>query len=294
MAKVIAPFRIEGTFDDLNFYMASNENLVRQKGNSGITKEQFAENPIFDRIRQQSSEFGRCCHKSKVFRLLAKQFYDKAKEVSFAGRVNKLLVEILQEDTMNRIGERKVENGLQIPELSEILVHFEGNTLRPLKKIVKKEILFDWQQNKCNLTSINAEKDILWPEPEANQLHLQVAIANWNCKEDTFENQYSNEIILEKANTETTIEFKIDQLQTKDLWIAYLFVGFTNKERRKTKALHKKWNTTTIIGIENFVRLNLPVLSLTKYRSIEVLMKNKTLFQQASTTLSLTIVELLH
>ena len=267
MAKVIAPFRIEGTFDDLNFYMASNENLVRQKGNSGITKEQFAENPIFDRIRQQSSEFGRCCHKSKVFRLLAKQFYDKAKEVSFAGRVNKLLVEILQEDTMNRIGERKVENGLQIPELSEILVHFEGNTLRPLKKILKKELLFDWQQNKCNLTSINAEKDIIWPEPEANQLHLQVAIANWNCKEDTFENQYSNEIILEKANTETTIEFKIDQLQTKDLWIAYLFVGFTNKERRKTKALHKKWNTTTIIGIENFVRLSLPVLSLTKYRS---------------------------
>jgi hypothetical protein len=51
MAKVIAPFMIKGTLDDMNFYMASNENLVRQKGNSGITKEQFAKNPIFNRIR---------------------------------------------------------------------------------------------------------------------------------------------------------------------------------------------------------------------------------------------------
>ena len=160
MAKVIAPFKVKGTIDDLSFYIASNENLVRQKGNSGITKEQFAKNPIFNRIRQQSSEFGSCSQKSKVFRLLAKEFYDKAKEVSFAGRVNKLLFEILQEDVTNKIGERKVENGLQIPELEEILVHFEGNILRPLKNVLKKKATFDWKQNKSNLTSINVEKDI--------------------------------------------------------------------------------------------------------------------------------------
>lgn len=252
MAKVIAPFKIKGTFDDMSFYIASEENLVRQKGNPGVTKEEFAKNPIFNRIRQQSSEFGRCSEKSKVFRLLAKQFYDKAKEVSFAGRVNKLLVEILQEDTTNKIGERKVENGLEIPELDEILIHFEGNKLRPLKKVLKKKITFDWKQNNCDLTAINVEKDILWPEPEANQIHLQLGIANWNCKEDKFENQYSNEIILEKDNTEKTIVFKLKQLQTKDLWIAYLFIGFSNKEQRSTIPLHKKWNTTTIIGIQSF------------------------------------------
>ena len=252
MAKVIAPFKVKGTIDDLSFYIASNENLVRQKGNSGITKEQFAKNPIFNRIRQQSSEFGSCSQKSKVFRLLAKEFYDKAKEVSFAGRVNKLLFEILQEDVTNKIGERKVENGLQIPELEEILVHFEGNILRPLKNVLKKKATFDWKQNKSNLTSINVEKDIYWPEPEANQIHLQVAIANWNCKDDKFENQYSNEIILDKENTEKTIDFKLEKLQTKDLWMAYLFIGFSNKERRNSIPLHKKWNTTTIIGIQNF------------------------------------------
>ncbi len=252
MAKVTAPFEIEGTIDDLNFYKASEQNLVRLKGKPGITKEKFANNPIFNPIREHGTEFGSCVLKSRVFRLLAKQFYDNAKEVSFAGRVNQLLFEILEEDTTNKKGERKLEIGLQIPGLHEILINFEANKLRPLNKVVKKKVTFDWKQNKINPTTINTEKDINWPEPDANRIHFQLTIANWNYKEDKFENHYSNEIILEKNDSEAPLEFQINKLQTKDLWIAYLFIGFSNKERRKTKPLHKKWNTTTIIGIQNF------------------------------------------
>ncbi len=252
MAKVIAPFEIIGTINDLNFYKASEQNLVREKGKPGVTKKQFAENKVFDKIRQHSTEFGNCAKKSITFRQLAKQFYDKAKEVSFAGRVNQILFEILEEDTSQPIGARKLENGLQIPKLDQILVNFEGNRLRPLHKILKRKITFDWTQNNINLTTINLEKEIVWPEPVANQIHLQLAIANWNYREDKFENQYSNEIIIEKTNKKTDITFKLDKLQTKDLWIAYLFIGFSNKERRKTKLLHKKWNTATIIGIKKF------------------------------------------
>ncbi len=252
MAKVTSPIEITGTIDDFNFYKASEQNLVRLKGKPGITKEQFANNPIFNPIKKHGTEFGSCVRKSRVFRLLAKQFYDRAKEVSFAGRVNSLLFEILEEDTTNKIGERKLEIGLQVPELEELLVNFEGNKLRPLKKVLNKKVTFDWKNRNINLKSSNVEKDIHWPEPEANRIHFQIAIANWNYKEDTFENHYSNEIILEKTDSEVDLKFQISKLQTKDLWIAYLFIGFSNKERRKTKPLHKKWNTTTIIGIKNF------------------------------------------
>ena len=254
MAKVRAPFEIIGTLDDLTFYKSSGQNLVREKGKPGITKEQFATNEIFNPIREHGKEYGYCSLKSRVFRLLAKQFYDRAKEVSFAGRVNKLLFEILEEDTSSERGERKLENGLQIPDLDEILLHFEGNKLRPLDKVLQKKVTFDWCQNTINFASMNVVKDINWPEVEANQVHLQLAIANWNCKEDTFENHYSNEIILERSNAESLLAFQLDKLQTKDLWIAFLFIGFSNKKRRKIKPLHKKWNTTTIIGIQNFNR----------------------------------------
>ena len=252
MAKVSAPFEIIGTLDDLAFYKSSGQNLVREKGKPGITKEQFATSEIFIPIKKHGIEYGYCSLKSRVFRLLAKQFYDRAKEVSFAGRVNKLLFEILEEDTLNQRGERKLEIGLQIPDLDEILLHFEANKLRPLDKVFYKNITFDWHENTINLNSINVDKDINWPEVEANRIHFQLAIANWNCKEDTFENHYSNEIILERSNVESLLEFQLNKLQTKDLWIAFLFIGFSNKERRKIRPLHKKWNTTTIIGIQNF------------------------------------------
>lgn len=251
MAKVIAPFKIVGTLNDMTFYEASNQNLVREKGKSGITKKQFKENPIFDKIRQQGTEFGSCSRKSRVFRLLAKQFYDQAKEVSFAGRVNRLLFEILEEDTSQPRGKRTLENGLQHQGSIELLLHFEGNTLRPLKHVLKKKVVFDWKKSKINLSRINVVNDILWPEPEANQVHLQLALANWNYKEDTFEHHYSNEICIEKLDQTTTLSFTIDSLQTQNLWLAYIFIGFSNKERNRTKPLHKKWNTTTIIGVSD-------------------------------------------
>ena len=252
MAKVTSKIKIVGSIDDLNFYEASEQNLVRLKGKPGITKEKFAKSRIYDPIRNHAREFGYCIKKSRVFRLLAKQLFDKAKEVSFAGRVNQLLFEILEEDTINKKGNRKLENGLKIPELDEIILHFEANKLRPLKKVVNKEISFDWKKNQCNLTSINVLKDINWPEPDANRIHFQLAVANWNCKEDKLENHYSNEIILEKNDSEEPLEFQLNELQTHNLWLAFIFIGFSNKERRKTNLLHKKWNTTTIIGIKNF------------------------------------------
>ena len=61
MAKVIAPFKISGTLDDINFVVtADGENYARMKGKTGITSKQFKNNPIFDRIRHQGTEFGQC------------------------------------------------------------------------------------------------------------------------------------------------------------------------------------------------------------------------------------------
>lgn len=138
MAKVIAPFKIVGTLDDLVFYISGDGNFVREKGMPGVTKEQFKANPVFDRIRQQSTEFGSCVVQSRVFRLLFKQFYDRAKEVSFAGRVNQLLFDILKEDQENPIGKRKIASGLATQEGKEFLLGF-GQYVADFALYLKKE-----------------------------------------------------------------------------------------------------------------------------------------------------------
>lgn len=132
MAKVIAPFKISGTLDDLNFINSQEGNFVRMKKERALTSEEFKKNPIFDRIRQQGKEMGYCAIKSRQFRMLAVQFFKKSKEGSFAGRANKILLEILAEDNLNPTGQRTLEEGMKSPFLNEILVGFEGNKYRPL------------------------------------------------------------------------------------------------------------------------------------------------------------------
>lgn len=250
MAKVISNIKLRGTLGDITYYNASNQELAREKGDSGITKKQFAENPIFTKIKQHGKEFGRCARQSRVFRLLAKPFYDRAKEVSFAGRVNALLFEVMEEDTIHPRGARTLAQGLAHPESASLFLHFEGNKLRPLKRVLKKPVVFDWDQYAISLTSLHAEADLLWPEPDANQVHLQVAVANWNYTSNTFEHHFSPEIIVGREDMVVPLSFPVARLSAQDLWFAYLFIGFSNKERKKTKFLHKKWNTATIIGVK--------------------------------------------
>ena len=247
MAKVLAPFQIVGTIDDLTFYNTTDGNIVRQKGKSGITKKQFQENPIYDTFKKHNIEFGSCALKSGIFRALVKQFYDQAKEGSFAGRVNKLLFEILEEDTQNEHGKRKLENGLKTKDGKELLLNFEANKTRPLDKTWKTKIKFNWENLNLNSKTVNPEKDINWPEVDANQVHFQLAIVNWNYEKETFETNYSNQITFEKNNIKQTLNWTIETPKEKNLWIAYLCVSFSFKERKKTKLVHKKFNTATIL-----------------------------------------------
>jgi hypothetical protein len=41
MAKVVAPFLIKGTIDDINFVVTANGNYARTKGKTGVTAEEF-------------------------------------------------------------------------------------------------------------------------------------------------------------------------------------------------------------------------------------------------------------
>lgn len=247
MAKVIAPFKIVGTLDDLNFYINSDENYVRAKKERALTPEQFKENPIFDRIRQQGKEMGYCATKSRQFRLLAVQFYKKSKEVSFAGRANKILLEILEEDKQNPKGERTLEEGMKSPFLNEILIGFEGNKTRPLKKIFKTNYHHIPETRTLIIEKFKAAENLDWPD-EATHVHLAIATANWDYENQTFDTCYSEEIILEKESESQTLNLTTDEPRGSTLLLTYFYVGFAKLERRKYKLLHRKYNTVTIIA----------------------------------------------
>ena len=250
MAKVIAPFKIVGTLDDLNFYVdQNNENIVRRKGKTGVTSEEFKRNPVFDNVRNHGKEFGRAVKKAQCFRRIAHYFYDRAKDGSFAGRANKLMLEIIKEDTSNRSGERTFENGILVPDAITYFIGFEGNKTRPLINVLN--IPWDWSDTLRQLTlnNFNPKTNIDWPD-QAQQVHLAIAHARWNYEAGNFETDYSLEIVLQKEEEAQTIKFTTD-CQASDtentIQLVFLFIGFSIQERKKTKELKRINNTVSII-----------------------------------------------
>lgn len=251
MAKVISPFKIQGTLDDLNFVLMPNgHNYVRSKKEGGLTSEEFKKNPIYDPIRKHGQEWAYCVKKSHVFRQLASRFFDNAKDGSFSGRSNKVLFEIICEDTVNEKGGRNLSEGMQSPYLSEILVGFQGNKLRPIQEVLRAPFVLDTTQTQLWFTNFNILQDIDWPA-EATDLELSLCASNWDYDNDAFETTYGDTLHIKKNDGLHTFALECEASLTTKCQLIFLHAGFSNEFRGRLKPLARKYNSAGIIGIKH-------------------------------------------
>lgn len=249
MAKITAPFLIQGTIDNLNFFVtAEGKNYVRLKREGSLTTEEFNNNPIYDRIRNHGKEFGHCVNKSKIFRQLTHHFNKVAKDGSYAGRVNKLLFEIIKEDITQPIGERTLTQGLKTNAGKEALLFFESNKLRPLRHVLEIKEFWEQESYTLKIPDLLVKEHLDWPK-EATHVHFTAATANWDFENDTFNTSYSKTTILEKESLLQTLILTNSRPSGNHLHLTFLFIGFAKKERNKYNFLHRKYNTTSIINV---------------------------------------------
>lgn len=249
MAKVTAPFTISGTIDSLNFMATTEGNFVREATDKKMTSQQFRDNPNYDPIRNHGIEMGYAAKKSVVFRQLAEQFYKQSKDVSFVGRANKIMLEILEEDLLNHRGQRTFEQGIQSPFLHEILVGFEGNKNRPLPTVLKTDYRLILEAQSVEIPNFTPEHHLDWPE-EATHVHIAMATAFWDPINNTFDTCYSAEVQLAKESETQTIRMNSGIPLGNSLSLTFLFLGFAKKQRRKYLLLHRRNNTVTIIDCQ--------------------------------------------
>jgi hypothetical protein len=155
------------------------------------------------------------------------------------------MLEIIEEDKINTHGDRTLENGLLSKEAKTYPIDFEGNCLRTLHKVLKAK--WNWNETPSTFTinNFNPKTDINWPE-EATQVHLALCRANWDYNDNEYTAEFSEEIILENADTESHLQLTTKIPKGNQLKLAYLFIGFSTKVRNKTKELKRSNNTTTI------------------------------------------------
>ncbi|KPE50989.1 hypothetical protein [Chryseobacterium indologenes] len=126
MATYESLIKITGAVGDLVFYSLNGKNVVRKK--SGFNKKAFKKSPSYEKVRQNSSEFGHCSKAGKLIRSCINGYIKEAGDPLLYQSFAKLMTDIKDLDTVSERGKRSVEKGLLTEKGKELLKAFQfGN-----------------------------------------------------------------------------------------------------------------------------------------------------------------------
>ena len=120
MAKQTGIIKLKGTLGDITFYKTIDGHLAREKG--GIPAERIANDPAFQRTRENGAEFGTAGRAGKTLRTSLRLLLQNASDSRMVSRLTKLMVKVVKADATNPRGQRNVIDGE-----AELLQGFDFN-----------------------------------------------------------------------------------------------------------------------------------------------------------------------
>lgn len=120
MARQKGIIKLDGTIGGITFYKSQDGYLAREKG--GVSADKIANDPNFQRTRENGEEFGRAGKAGKLLRNAIRAMLQNASDSRMVSRLTAEMVKVIQEDVTNARGLRNVIDGE-----AELLEGFEFN-----------------------------------------------------------------------------------------------------------------------------------------------------------------------
>jgi hypothetical protein len=120
MARQKGIIKLKGTIGGITFYKTQDGHLAREKG--GIDAKRIANDPNFQRTRENGSEFGRAGKAGKILRTAIRGMLLNSADGRMVSRLTQSMIKVIQADATSIRGLRNVIDG----EV-DLLVNFEFN-----------------------------------------------------------------------------------------------------------------------------------------------------------------------
>lgn len=120
MATQKGILKLEGTIGGITFYKSQDGYLAREKG--GVSADRIANDPKFQRTRENGSEFGSAGKAGKILRDSLRVILQNSCDNRMVSRLTQKMVEVIQADLTSVRGQRNVIDGE-----AELLEGFEFN-----------------------------------------------------------------------------------------------------------------------------------------------------------------------
>jgi len=189
MAKQKGLIKIEGKLDDISFYRSGGKYLARMKG--GIDGDRIANDPNFQRTRENGSEFGRSATSGKLLRNAVRNLMTNAKDRLVTSRLTKTMTQIKNLDGTSQRGERNVGIGIVEAAGKALLKGFNFNIKAILSSIFFAQYTIDIATGELNVKGLNPINDVVAPGG-ATHMAIKAGWTNVNFTTGDFDTQISN------------------------------------------------------------------------------------------------------
>ncbi len=133
MATYESLLKLKGSLGDLVFYNLNGKNVVRKK--SGFNKNSFKKSASYEKVRQNSSEFGHCSKIGKTIRQCLDFYIKKSEDPLLYQKFAKVMTEIKDLDIVSEKGKRSVKKGLETELGYQLLKKFRFGIIENLENI---------------------------------------------------------------------------------------------------------------------------------------------------------------
>jgi hypothetical protein len=109
MAKQRGIIPLNGTIGNITFYKSKDGFLAREKG--GVDKNRVANDPAFQRTRENGVEFGTAGFAGKLLRTAFRNVLGQSSDNRMVSRLTREMMKVIQTDETNSRGQRNVIDG---------------------------------------------------------------------------------------------------------------------------------------------------------------------------------------
>ena len=204
MAKLKGILKIEGTLDELTFYKTQDGHLVKTKG--GVSADRIANDPNFQRTRENGSEFGRAGTAGKVLRNAVRNLMMNAADNRVTSRLTQIMTQIKNYDVASVRGERTVADGIADPAALALLKDFDFNDKALLSGVMFAPFTVVPLTGVINIPAFVPINDIAFPSG-ATHISLKGAFANVDFTNEISAIEYSpvTNLPIDGTNTPVTL-----------------------------------------------------------------------------------------
>ncbi len=188
MAKLKGILKIEGTLDELTFYKTQDGHLVKTKG--GVSADRIANDPNFQRTRENGSEFGSSATAGKVLRNAVRNLMMNASDNRVTSRLTQVMTVIKNYDTTSARGERTVAIGIVDPAALALLKDFDFNDKAILSGVLFAPFIVTPATGEIAIPAFVPLNDIAYPGG-ATHVNMKAAYANVDFTNEISAIEYS-------------------------------------------------------------------------------------------------------